>query len=128
VSDSLTAAGFRRLMALLDENRPTMDDDRLFFEQHPDRSYRVRPCSAAEHRMEQISAMELGPPPDSRWYTVVKPYAPFMRLWTIVVAPPIVSEDDAHLIFEAVEAAFGTELKHFRIALDWPASSPTSGG
>jgi hypothetical protein len=55
--------------------------DRLYFEQHPHRTHRIRishPCEIAQHEIIEGKSWTL--PPGMRWYTVVKNVSPGVRI------------------------------------------------
>ena len=55
-------------------------DDHRFFEQHPDRQYRIRRATPAEIREREINTGKLPPlPPDWRWFMTIRNFGKGFR-------------------------------------------------
>jgi hypothetical protein len=84
------------------------DGDRLYFEQHPHRTHRIRsshPCEIAQNEIVEGKPLTL--PPGLRWFTVVKNIIPGIRARLHTAhydnAPTDVDETTAREVYAQLE-------------------------
>jgi hypothetical protein len=84
----------------------TSDSDRIFFEQHPHRTHRVRLASTAEIEINQtLSGHDQSLPPGQRHFCAIKQIAPGLRIRVYLHGTEAAGPDEpewiAKLAFEA---------------------------
>jgi hypothetical protein len=111
VREELVAARFDWLIG----SDPASDQDKNFFERHPERQYRLRLASPAEIEINAMHGRDPTLPPGMRHFAAVKQVAPGLRIKVYLrgLEDAVLEQSEWHaeLAFEATAGARARQLE-----------------